>query len=114
MAWDLDPCISSEKKRNKLYVGLLFEYSKMTFVYDPSSHDWDGEEYTYNYYIIAVHPGYRFRFDSGFFVNLGAYFFMLSEIYPVKFRMATIPIETGTKVWQFPFPSPDIRLGIEF
>ena len=61
------------RRRGGLYSGALFEYWNMTTDYN---HDTYSDE---NYYtdsqgvVFAGHLGYRFRWSSGFFLNLGGY-----------------------------------------
>jgi hypothetical protein len=100
------------KKRKALYVGLLLEYSKMLVVDypDPTYYPYE-RQFKHQYYVIAVHSGYRFRFGNGIFFNLGVYVFMYSETYPFAFK---IPGYHSGNERSFPILYPDIRFGFEF
>ncbi len=86
----------------KLYAGLLMEYSRTTkvYYYDPLSSYYTGGTSTDRIYVFAFHTGYRFRFNKGFFIQTGMYFFL--PIYP----------DLPDRI--IPLPQPDFRFGFEF
>jgi hypothetical protein len=60
------------EKRNKPYLGMLGEYEQTQNTY-AKNEDWESIEDDETI-IIMFNGGYRFRFNSGFFINTGAFF----------------------------------------
>jgi hypothetical protein len=59
-------------KRNKPYLGMMGEYEQTQKTY-AKNEDWEAIEDDESI-IIMFNGGYRFRFNSGFFINTGAFF----------------------------------------
>jgi hypothetical protein len=59
------------ERRSKPYLGLLFEYEKINLLY-ASGEAWEWKETDKNI-IFIFNGGYRFRFEGGLFLNLGAF-----------------------------------------
>ena len=60
------------ENRNKPYAGMLIDYNKFECLYGQYE-DWEWEE-TINSVVLMLNGGYRFRFESGFFINTGVFF----------------------------------------
>lgn len=76
------------KNNNRAYLGLLYSYYETSANYQyqewPSYHNYGSNSYTtysykygwnnYEYVkLFYLNGGYRFRYDNGFFINIGAY-----------------------------------------
>lgn len=58
-------------RQNKPYAGILMEYEKTENTYSQGESD---EEFEVDKtFVFMLNGGYRLRFDSGFFINVGAY-----------------------------------------
>jgi hypothetical protein len=60
------------EKRNKPYLGMMGEFEKTKNIY-AANEEWEATEDDETV-IIMFNGGYRFRFNSGFFINTGAFF----------------------------------------
>lgn len=54
------------EKRNKPYIGVIADYQK-------NKNTWENSEEIDKVFAFMFNGGYRFRFNSGFFINTGAY-----------------------------------------
>ena len=59
------------EKRNKPYLGMMGEFEKTKNIY-AANEDWEAYEDDESV-IIMFNGGYRFRFNSGYFINTGAF-----------------------------------------
>ena len=100
---------------SKPYVGGLLEYHTVTTLYaQGASWEWENKD---NHVVIIVNGGYRFRFSSGFFINLGGYVGAAVGTYNWNYTDPSYSesgdaAHTGSDV--FPFIMVEGALGIEF
>jgi hypothetical protein len=102
------------QNQHKPYVGGLLEYHTLKTLYaEGESWEWEGMD---NYIVLAMNGGYRFRFEGGFFINVGGY--LGAGVGATKWEY-TDPAgyggETGgTDSDVFPFLMAEATIGIEF
>ena len=102
-------------KMNKPYAGVLMDYNRFKCLY-AQNESWEWDE-TINSVVLLLNGGYRFRFESGFFINTGAFFGVAINSWDWDYTDAgygesdTDP-RTGTDAQ--PFGMVEVTFGFEF
>jgi hypothetical protein len=102
------------EKKNKPYLGGLFELHNTVSIYDTDAmYEWESES---NMIVLFVNGGYRFRFDSGFFINTGAY--LGAAVGEEKWYYTNPAVTeygtTNTEPSTFPFGMLELAFGMQF
>lgn len=95
---------------NSYYIGSAFEYGWGSGSNDPSYYYEDGESFEHSYYTIMSNFGYRWRYESKFFINLGLYAGMTGTITDEKVYPNSIEYDIGMMV----FGMLELSFGWEF
>lgn len=101
--------------RNRPYAGLLIDYNRFDCLYARNA-SWEWEE-TINSIVLLFNGGYRFRFESGFFINTGAFFGVAINSWDwdytdTSYGDSDTDPRTGTDA--HPFGMVEVTLGFEF
>lgn len=109
------PIIFMGKKQSRPYIGLLGEFDK-TYLLNAEGEEWEWEK-DMNTIVIALNGGYRFRFNSGFFINTGAYLGAAISQYEWGYTDESYyedsdPAAEGSEA--MPFGMLEVTFGIEF
>lgn len=102
-------------KRNRPYAGMLIDYNRFVCLYAQNK-DWEWEETT-NSVVLLFNGGYRFRFESGFFINTGAFFGVAINSWKWDYTDSSYGSSgtsdrTGTDAQ--PFGMVEVTFGFEF
>lgn len=102
-------------RQSKPYLGGLIEYHSTLSNYnmDSGNFAWDAES---QMAVMVVNGGYRFRFDSGFFINTGAYLGAAIGDYDWYYtnpNNADFGV-SNTSPDTFPFGMLELAFGIQF
>jgi len=108
------PIIFLSTKQHKPYVGFLVEYDLTNKKYSIGE-SWEQHEKD-KIFVFMMSGGYRFRFDSGFYVNtgalLGAAYSIWNSEYINQSYYTDERYESGKAF--VPFGMLDLTIGIEF
>jgi len=101
-------------KMNKPYAGMLIDYNRFVCLYAQNK-DWEWEKTT-NSVVLLFNGGYRFRFESGFFIT-GAFFGVAINSWDWDYTDASYGSSdtsdrTGTDAQ--PFGMVEVTFGFEF
>jgi len=102
-------------KRNRPYAGMLIDYNRFKGLYAENK-DWEWDETT-NSIVFLLNGGYRFRFESGFFINTGAFFGVAINSWDwdytdTSYGSSDESSRTGTDAQ--PFGMVEVTFGFEF
>ncbi len=101
-------------KTNRPYAGLLIDYNRFYGLYG-ANESWEWDETT-NSIVFLFNGGYRFRFESGFFINTGAFFGVAINMWDWDYTDPSYggsdSDRTGTSAQ--PFGMVEITFGFEF
>jgi len=98
-------------KQNKPYLGGLVEFHQATGLFEEGNLTGEWESYQ-DYIVVVVNGGYRFRFDSGFFMNTGAFLGAAAGEY--NWDYTNQPRGGNEESEFFPFGMLELSFGIQF
>jgi len=104
------PIIIFTDNQHKPYAGAGLEYDRSRVLYEQGSY-WENTEIENNI-IVVTNGGYRFRFESGFFLSAGLYVGASFSMWEEEHVEPDIENYSGLNVQ--PFGMAELKVGFEF